>query len=318
MIRNNSEILFDKIRAANTIIIMGHKNPDGDSLGACMGLRHLILGNLGKKADVIYDGNLPFKYDFMPGRKEFVYAEKLNRKEYDLAIVLDTSIIRQLGEVQEFFFRNARDTVKIDHHKTGEDFAGLNIVQGSFVATCEMIYEMAAAADWAINPDAANCLYLGVYTDTGGFSYIDNSNSLRVAAELVDHGVDARQIQPNLNILTRGDILAEAEALASAEFFYDGRLAVVSVTNKLYKKLDSGEVPLMMRMRDVRGVRVLAILKQATPAEIRVSFRSESIVVRSVAEKLGGGGHDMAAAANIRASLDIVKKTVVDAFYGVL
>jgi phosphoesterase RecJ-like protein len=318
MLRDATKILADKIRAANTIVIMGHKNPDGDSLGACMGLRYLISENFGKKADVVYDGNLPIKYDFMPGRREFIYAEKLEKKEYDLAIVLDTAIVRQLGEVQKALLDGARDTIKIDHHKTSDDFANLNVVETSFVATCEIIYEMAAEIGWGICPDAADCLYLGVYSDTGGFSHIDNGNSLRVAAELVDHGADARRIQPNLNILTRGDILAEAEALAATEFFYDGRLAVVPVPNKLYKKLDSGEVPLLMRLRSVRGVRAIAIMKQAKPEEIHVSFRSEGVAVRPVAEKLGGGGHDMAAAANIRASLDVVKKTVVDAFYGVL
>jgi phosphoesterase RecJ-like protein len=318
MLNHSAKILADKIRVANTIVIMGHKNSDGDSLGACMGLQYLISENFGKKTDVIYDGNLPIKYDFIPGRRELIYAEKLGKKEYDLAIVLDTAIVRQLGEIQKALLDGARDTVKIDHHKTGEDFASVNIVETSFVATCEIIYEMAAEMGWDICPDAANCLYLGIYSDTGGFSHIDNGNSLRVAAELVDRGANARRVQPNLDILTRDDILAEAEALAATEFFYDGRLAVVSVTNKQYKKLDSGEVPLLMRLRSVRGVRIIAVMKQAKPEEIHVSFRSEGIAVRSVAEKLGGGGHDMAAAANIRASLDVVKKTVVDAFYGVL
>jgi phosphoesterase RecJ-like protein len=311
-------IIVDKNKAAKRILIMGHKNPDGDSLGSCMGLRHLIADNLGKKATVIYDGNLPFKYDFIPSRKDFIYAEKLDGKQYDLAIVLDAADLHKLGDIQAAAFAKIPNTIKIDHHKSNGDFADINIVESAFVATCEIIYEIARVAGWEISPVVADCLYLGIYADTGGFNYIDNGNALRVAADLIDSGANARQLQQNLYVLTRDDILAEAAALAATEFFYNGRLAVVPVTNKLYKKLDSSEVTLLMRLRSVIGVRVIAIMKQAKDDEIHVSFRSENVIVRSVAEKLGGGGHDMAAAANIRASLDVAKKTIVEAFYGLV
>jgi phosphoesterase RecJ-like protein len=307
-------LLIQKIRGAETIVIFGHKNPDGDSLGAALGLRRLITDNFGKTADIIYDGNLPFKYDFMPGRDSLVYAEKLPLKKYDLAVSTDAAALRQLGEAQAEFFKEAACTIKIDHHKTGEDFADINIVRDDFVATSEIIYEIARAAGWEICADAANCLYVGIYADTGGFNHIDNGSAMRVAADLIDMGASARMVRPNLDALTRADIVAEAQVLSETKFLRGGRLAVISVPNKFYKKLDSGETPVLMRARSVRGVDVLVVLKEARPNEIHASFRSETFIVRDIAEKLGGGGHDFAAAAKLNASLTDAQKIIEAAF----
>ena len=310
--------LVAKITAAKSILIFGHKNPDGDSLGAVLGLRDLIADNFGKNSDIIYDGNLPFYYDFMPGRGDFVYAEKMPQKKYDLVIAADVAGFRQMGDLQKAFFDIAADTIKIDHHKTEEDFASLNIVKNDYVATSEVIYEAARCVDWKISAATAQNLYVGIYCDTGGFNYIDNSNVFRVMADLVDFGADPRQVLLHLSISTKEDIIAQAAALANTEFFYGGKLAVVSIPNKSYKKLDSGETILIMRLRSVKGVKALVILKEAKPEQIHASFRSEAFPVRSVAEKLGGGGHDYAAAANLEMSLQSAKEVVVESFAGVL
>ncbi len=310
--------LAKKIQDAKSILVFGHKNPDGDSLGSVLGLYHLIADNFGKTPDVTYDGNMPAVYDFMPGRDKIIYVEKLPAKKYDLVICLDVAALKQLGDAQIEFFKNAVQTIKIDHHKTCEAFGDIDICKNDFVATAEIVYEIARELNWKIGTDAAMCLYVGIYTDTGEFSYIDNGNAFRVAAELVDLGVDARSVKPNLDVLSRNDIIAQATVLAATEFFYGGKLAVAVVPNKLYKKLDSGEVTILMRLRSVKGVRVVVVLKETKSDRITASFRSEATPVRAVAESLGGGGHDLAAAAILNASLNDAKKTVVAAFKNIL
>lgn len=314
------DLLVKKIKDAKTILLFGHKNPDGDSLGAVLGMRFLIADNFDKKADVVYDGNLPFIYDFMPGRADMTYVEKLPLRKYDLVISLDSAGLRLIGDAQLAFFNTATDTIKIDHHKTGatDDFANLNIYNGDYVATSEIIFEITRDMNWKVSADVANCLYVGIYTDTGGFNYIENGNALRIAADLIDLGANARQVMPNLNILTRDDIIAQAQTIANTEFFYGGKLAVATIPNKSYKKLDSGETNLIMRLRSVKGVKAFAILKEAKPTEIHASLRSETVVVRGIAEKLGGGGHDFAASANLKMNMLSAKETIVEAFDGIL
>ncbi len=318
MFEQQIQELNDKIARAKSILIFGHKNPDGDSLGSVLGLRRLIADNFEKNADIIYDGNLPFQYNFISGRADFIYAEKAKMKNYDLVCTLDIAAQGQMGDLQKAFFDAAKDSVKIDHHKTEEDFAGLNIVKADYVATAEIIYEIARELNWKISSDVATCLYLGIYTDTDGFNFIDNSNAFRVAAGLVDLGANARAIVPALDVSTKGDIIAQATALANTEFFYGGKLAVVSIPNNLYKKLDSGETVILMRLRDVKGVKALVVLKEAKSEEITVSLRSNTLPVRVIAEKLGGGGHDFASGAKLFTNLQSAKQTVLELFDGVL
>ncbi|MCL2748654.1 MAG: bifunctional oligoribonuclease/PAP phosphatase NrnA [Alphaproteobacteria bacterium] len=318
MSKEKIDLLVRKITAAKSILIFGHKNPDGDSLASVLGLRHLIADNFGKTADIIYDGNLPISYDFLPGRMDFVYAEKLPDKKYDLVIISDTGSFVQLDSMQQKFFDSATNTIKIDHHKTMDLLADVDIVDTDASSVCEIIYEIAHAAKWKINADAATCLYSGIYTDAQGFSFIDDSKPLLIAAALVDLGAKPRSISEGLKVATRGDIMAQAEVLADAEFFYNGQLAVASIPKALYKNLDSGETEIVLFLRRIRGVECIAILKEAHPEEIRVSLRSGKISVREIAESFGGGGHDLSAGMKIFANLPKAKKIIVESFKGIL
>lgn len=313
--KDKIKILADKIRDASSIIIMGHKNPDGDSLGAVLGMRDIIRDNFGKVADIAYDGNLPISYDFMPGRDDFVYAEKMaTDKIYDLAIALDVPEISRAGDILSGLFLSARYGIKIDHHKTRADFADINIVDTDKVATAEMIYDLAKANNWKINKDAAQNLYTGIYTDTGRFAFIDDGEPLCCAADLVNLGATPREVNIGLSIATRADVMAQAQVLSEAEFFYNGRLAIATMSHDQYKKLDSGETVVLFHLRNIKGCEFVVILKESRPGEIHLSFRSHRKSIREIAESFGGGGHDLAAGGLILGTQDDAKKQVVAAF----
>ncbi|MCL1891736.1 MAG: bifunctional oligoribonuclease/PAP phosphatase NrnA [Alphaproteobacteria bacterium] len=311
------DLLVAKISAAKSILIFGHKNPDGDATGAVLALRFLIADNFARTADVIYDGNLPIYFDFLPGRENFVYAEKLPGKKYDLVIVVDTGSAIQLDALQQKFFDEAVVTARIDHHKTADISADIDIVDIG-ASTCEIVYEIAREAGWKISASAATCLYSGIYCDTFRFSFLDKGQTLRTAAALVDLGAEPRRISESVGIATRDDIMAQAEVLRDAEFFYHGRLAVAVFPKALYKNLDSGETEIVLFLRRIKNVECVAILKEAHPENIRVSLRSREIPIREIAESFGGGGHDLAAGAQLHTTLSAAKKIVAEAFAGIL
>ncbi|MCL2538651.1 MAG: bifunctional oligoribonuclease/PAP phosphatase NrnA [Alphaproteobacteria bacterium] len=316
MFEKQAREFAQKIRAAETILIFGHKNPDGDSLGAALAIRDIIRDNFEKDAVITYDGNSPIYYDFMPGRSDFIFAEKIRSDKFDLVIIVDLASAVQMGDIPKKFFDSAGDTIKIDHHKTGDVDVNLAIVDVSAAATCEIIAELATAANWKIGVAAAKNLATGIYTDTQKFSLTDDGHVLRIAADLSDMGASLRDIAEGWSVATKNDILAQANILVSAEFFYGGRLAVAVVPNKYYKKLDSGETEILWYLRRIRGVEFVAILKEAHENEIGLSFRSRRIPIRPIAEKLGGGGHDLAAGGRLNVPLLDAKKIVVEAFKG--
>lgn len=309
--------MTSKIRAAESIVIFGHRNADGDSVGSALGLCHLVKSNFDKDAVVAYDGNMPISYDFMPGRGDFIFAEKIKDNRYDLMILVDVGAGVQLGDAGRALFSAAGTTIKIDHHKTFDVSAELEFVDDGASSAAEMIFDIACAADWKINADAATCLCAGIYADTGNFAFVSgNSRPLRAVAELVDLGADIREISEGLNIATRHDILAQANVIAAAEFFHNGRLAMAVVPNKYYKKLDSGETEMIFFLRRIKGVEFVVVLKEARADEIGVSLRSRRIPIRELAEKIGGGGHDLAAGGRLHTNLAEAKKVMVEAFKG--
>lgn len=313
MFENETELLVEKIRRAGSILIFAHRNPDGDATGSVLALRHLILDNFGITADIAYDGNLPIYFDKLPGRECFIYAKKLPVKKYDLVISADNGSYVQIDLLRPFF-DDAVATARLDHHKTGDIVADINIVDDMASSAAEVIYTVATMAGWHISANAATCIFAGMYTDTGGFQWVNNSRPYLVAADLVTLGARPREIVAGMNIMTRDDVMAECEVLSGAEFYYGGQLGVALVPNSLYKKLDSGETDIIKHLRRIRGVECVAILKEAHENEIGVSLRSTRIPVRSIAELFGGGGHDLAAGARINDTLPNAKKMIIDAF----
>ncbi len=320
MLKKQVELLSEKIRAAKKILVFGHKNPDGDSLGASLAMCHLIRDNFGKIPDVAYDGNLPITLDFLPGRKDIWFAEKLGDKKYDLFIAVDMGSKIQFGEYGTKLLHLASDSIKIDHHKTVDWNTELDFVDVNSSSTSEIIFDIATAAKWKINADAATCLCTGIYTDTGSFAFIDapNNKPLLVAAQLINMGANMREITEGLKNFTKNSVIAEAEVLSRAEFFYGGRLAIASVSHKQYKQLDSGHTEIIFFLRQVKGVEAVAILKEARANEVGLSLRSRSVFVRGIAEKFGGGGHDTAAGARMVMNLADAKKTIVAEFKEIL
>jgi phosphoesterase RecJ-like protein len=319
MDKEKINLLIEKIRGAQTILIFGHKNPDGDSVSAALGLRALIRDNFRIDADVAYDGNFPISLDFLPGRADVWYAEKIADRKYDLFIAVDMGSRSQFGDMGSRLFDAAADSVKIDHHRTENWNGNLNFVNPDKSSACEIIFDIARAAGWKINPDAATCLCVGIYTDTGKFAYIDapNNKPLLDAAQLVDLGANMREISEGLNNFTLGDVMAEADVLSHAEFFYGNRLAVATIPNKLYKKLDAGTTQIVMFLRKIKGVECVAVLKEAHSDETGLSLRSRSIPIRPMAEKFGGGGHDLGAGAKMAMPIAEAKKVVVAEFKGI-
>ncbi|MDR1361165.1 MAG: bifunctional oligoribonuclease/PAP phosphatase NrnA [Rickettsiales bacterium] len=304
-----------KIKDARHILIMGHKNPDGDSLGAVLGLMRIISENFGIAADCSYEGTIPDFLDWIPGRNDMIYAEKIDFSgKYDLVIALDTPKIDMLGEFSEDLARQIGDIIKIDHHQGNQEFADLELVDTSRGSVSEIIYEIAISLGWNVDSVAATCLYAGVVSDNGNFKYARSGDALRVAGGLIDLGADPRDIALNLEIQTKKDILTEALAVANAEFFYGDRLAVAVITREMYKDLNGKAALAMMLLSKIESVEFVAVIKEYQAGRSRVSFRSKTVSVRPVAESFGGGGHDFAAAASFESGAAEAKKLIVKAF----
>lgn len=310
------DILIDKIKTAKTIAIMGHKNPDGDSLCSVLALAKLIEINFNKRPLCIYDGNIPDALDNVPLRHKIKYYERADLSvPFDLVFVLDYGTVNHLGGGLSVA-QNAKFVIEIDHHKNDDKIGNLCIDDTRASATGEIIYDLMQMAGWQYDIDIANLFAVSLITDTGYFKYSNTSRPLEIMARLMDYGVNIRYVAESMNNKPRRTVQTEAGVAARAEFFHHGRLALATVTAEDYKKLDGRGDIVFNLLSQIKGVEYIVLLKHAKENQIGLSFRSRGQPVNHIAEEFGGGGHPCAAGGCVLDSLENVRARIIERFKG--
>ncbi len=305
---------FERLENAKSVAIMGHKNPDGDSLCSILALAHLIEDAYGITPVCTYDGNIPDALDYVPMRSRIKYFERVDTQmQYDLAIVMDYGNPALIGGPRPIV-DNAKFVVEIDHHKNDNHIGTLCINDENAPATAVIVYKIMRQGGLYMDSRTADLLALGILTDTGNFKFVRNGEVLRIMADLVDSGVNIRELIELMQNKPRKAVQLEARTTANAEFFYHGRLALATIPKKDYKYLDGRGEMVLSLLGQIQGVDYVVLLKEQKPEQIGVSIRSRRKPIDHIAVALGGGGHERAAGAIIRDSLENARAQVLTLF----
>ncbi|WP_291868361.1 bifunctional oligoribonuclease/PAP phosphatase NrnA [Maribacter sp.] len=188
------------------IVIVPHKNPDGDAIGSTLGVCH-YLQNSGHKATIVSPNDYPTFLKWMPGNEAILNFEKENYqakdriKEATVVFTLDFNHLGRIGQMQTILEKSNATFVMVDHHQAPSDYASIMYSDVSMSSTCEMVYnliEYLGGID-QINADIANCLYTGIMTDTGSFKFATTtSRTHEVVADLIRKGAKNTQIHHNI------------------------------------------------------------------------------------------------------------------------
>ena len=192
----------DAITEAEKIAIVVHVGPDGDAMGASLGLWHYLM-TLEKEPVVIVPTAFPDFYAWMPGAESVVVyeitpqvaEEKLNGA--DLIFALDFNVISRLGDMSDVVLKAPAKKIMVDHHLHPGDFAKVVISYPEISSTSELIFRMICRlGDFSkINLACAECIYTGMMSDTGGFTYNSNNQEIYIIiSELIKIGVDKDEI----------------------------------------------------------------------------------------------------------------------------
>ena len=161
------------IKNAKRILLHFHPNPDPDSVGSALGMYHALRG-LGKEVTVIKgDSPLPEYLSFLPGYEIITpknYLE-IDPTEFDLFLMLDISQPNRVTALGEIKFPPTLKTILIDHHISAELFAELNLITPEYPATAQILYDLFHEWGIKLTSTIAPCLFMGIYSDTGGFKY---------------------------------------------------------------------------------------------------------------------------------------------------
>jgi len=184
------------------VLIVTHYNPDGDAIGSSLGLYHYLIST-GYRADLVVPNSYPGFLHWMPGNEQIIIAEEdrdtvLKKiREAGLIIFLDFNVLNRLQDLEEPFRQSTAPKILIDHHPDPESFADITISTTQVSSTSELLYELLVCMDGeeAVNVNMAECLYAGIMTDTGSFSYNSSlADTYYVVSRLIEKGIDKDKI----------------------------------------------------------------------------------------------------------------------------
>jgi phosphoesterase RecJ-like protein len=301
---------------ASSWMIFSHLKLDGDALGTATAL--FEAGTLlGKRVRWMGPDPVPPSYFFLPHTDEYVPQKeyRFDNKD-DLYIFLDSA--NEDRGVKGLRDRSPETVVlNIDHHHDNSRFGTLNCVDATASSTAELLWHIMTAAGWTITPRIAECLYTGILTDTGGFTFGNTTPTThRVASDLLSRSVDPPKINSFIH-QTRSLEGMHLWGLALERIRCWGDKSQFSMSwltqedFKATRAIVSDTEMLVNQMLLIRGVR-FAVLLMEDDGEIKASFRSKEGIVTaaSVAHVLNGGGHPRAAGARLPLPLDKAIQTV--------
>lgn len=311
---NDVKEIFSIINNSDNICIAGHKAPDGDCIGSVMAL-YEFLKPLNKNVTVLIDGSIPFNYKHFV--REGIITQEYDNSEYDVLFILDCSDAERLGKFKNII-NHAEKSVCIDHHKTNDSFADINIIDTEISSTGELLFDVMKTTGMEITKATAIYIYIAILTDTGKFSYSNtSSHTHKKTAELINLGVKVAEIDNIIyNSKPSNVVKAFIDCISNIELYYDNKFGITTITQEILNKnnVEMGDIDGVVEfIREIKEVEVSCVLKESEDKSTKVSLRSKNdIDVAEVSLKFGGGGHAKAAGFEVNDTIENTKKILVN------
>ena len=280
---NSTREIAARLKTLDRVAVTTHVGADGDAIGASAALVRLMR-TLGAEAVFSHAEEVP------PYLAWLLPDEALRElpEGYDL-LVVDTSRADRTGvPVPE-----AGALVNLDHHEDNPLYARLNFVNPKAAATAEIVADLYAELGVPIDRSAAEAIYVGVRTDTGGFTFRNISpRAHELVADLLRAGVVPAEIGERIN--RRGTVeQLNIVGVVLANAVRHGEVLISTVNSDDYARTGGTELEskeAIDQLRAVQGVDVVAHLREV-PEGTKGSLRSETVDIGEIARLFGGGGH---------------------------
>jgi len=300
------------------IVIIPHKNPDGDAIGSSTGLKY-YLDKIGHNVEIISPNRFPNFLNWMDPKNIIkIFDDDLNNKEIvlsaDIIFTLDFNNLVRISNMKSCVEKSNATIIMIDHHENPSDYADFLYSKPEMSSTCEMIYhfiDMLGDKD-KIDKDISKSLYAGIMTDTGSFKFPSTTfTTHKVVSNLLKTGISHSEIHNKIYDENKFDRL---KLLSYAL----GKITIVKNLNTCYISLSQKELDKFnFEKGDTEGIVnyglsikniIFAVIFMENSKEnvIRISLRSRgSFDVNEFSKSIfGGGGHKNAAGAISKKTLE--------------
>ena len=292
---------------ADKIVIVSHVSPDGDAIGSSLGLYHFLLSQ-DKTVHVIVPNAFPDFLKWMPGAKEIIqynrykeFADKLIQ-EADVICCLDFNVLKRIDDMEEAVKNSPGRKMLVDHHLNPGDFARITISHPNISSTSELVFRLICQLGnfGDISKEGAECIYTGMMTDTGGFTFNSNNREIYlIIGELLSKGIDKDEIYRRVfNTHTEDRFRLMGYVLYDKmQIFPQFKAALITLSRDEQKRFHhmKGDTEGFVNMPlSIKDVCFSVFLREDTEKDmIKVSLRSVGTFPcnQVAAEFFNGGGH---------------------------
>ncbi len=298
-----------RLAAATSVLIVSHVRPDGDAVGALLGLG-LALQQAGRQVQMVLTDGVPGSFKHLEGADQVRTTED---GTFDTFITVDCADFRRTGK---HFSGHAHPDINIDHHITNERFGRLNLIEGEEVATSAILTKHLPSWGYPITKPIAAALLTGIITDTLGFRTSNvTPEAMRQVATLMESGVDMPELYMR-GLVRRSYAAARYWGAGLANLERQDGMVIGTLTlpdRKVSGYSGSDDADLINVISSIDGFKVGMIFVEQPKNRVKISWRAlqPGIDVSAVASRFGGGGHAAAAGADVEGSLEDIKKTVL-------
>jgi bifunctional oligoribonuclease and PAP phosphatase NrnA len=318
---NNIEIVRDLLENKNQkIIIVSHVNPDGDAVGSTLGFYHFLKKDNYTDVSLILPGNFPSFLAWLPSSSEIIIADKepetakTNLLEANIIFCLDFNDPARAGNLADTLIASKAIRILIDHHPNPLKQFNYMFSDTNVSSTAELVYEFIVSLNKQniLDLNIAECLYTGIITDTGSFSFACNyPSTYYITALFIEMGLDGELIHRKIY-----DTYSE-DRMRLLGYCLSKKLVVMQDHNTAYISLSADDLSrfnyaegdtegVVNYALGVKGVKLAAFFTERSD-QIKISFRSEGeINVNVLARKyFKGGGHKNASGGNSKDNLPV-------------
>lgn len=297
-----------QISSPKKIVIISHRNPDGDAIGSSLGLAG-VLAKQSHAVKIVLPSDYPLVFNYLDNIDDIVIYDSEPQKalefikEANLIFCLDFNSLERVSKMASAIEESEAKIIMIDHHIEPEPFYDYGISIPAASSTSEMIYEFLEACGYLQHMDISigEALFTGILTDTGSFRHNTNKRTYEIAGALKNFGIDDYYLQDKIfNSLEEKQLRILGHCLANRmEILEEYRTGIIALNKFDFENfnIQRGDTEgivnyiLMMKKMDV------AIFITQQPTIIKISFRSKGdISVQALArDHFRGGGHKNAA-----------------------
>ncbi|MBQ3527860.1 MAG: DHH family phosphoesterase [Clostridia bacterium] len=324
------EILIKSAENKEKLLIIAHRNPDGDAVGSAFALK-MIYKALGARAVCACGDKVPDYLRFLlRDQDDMVFDEN---EEFDRIMTVDTASVQQMGAL---CFLAPKVSFAIDHHAMGEQYCDA-CIDGTSAAAGEIVYriyvELINRGALNADPDVYRLIYAAISADTGSFRYSNTTSKTHSAVASIIEAINedrnglscadiSRLIHDSKSLST---LKATKLCIEKMKWTEGAAITYAVISREDIKNAGLGDEDLGSCIdipRSVAGSLLSFVLKEtATVREdglrtYRISARSScSVSVAEICKKFGGGGHEKAAGGEIVAENgEIAEKAVLSEF----